>query len=181
MIAAAGGHSTQKERHLELADAIQRFRGPLIGLIISWGTPHADAAEIAQDSFSEAWLNRDNCRGAVSDPKVFGAWLRGIAKNTHRNWARSRNPRERRVKLVDSAILDVALNPQEESDHDELTRLRSAIDRLPAKQKEVVLMHYLEETSVIEVAALLSVTPKAIEGRLYQARRALKKMVHLGI
>jgi len=149
----------------------------LIGLIISWGTPHADAAEIAQDSFADAWLNRDNCRGDLNDPNVFGAWLRGIAKNRHRNWARSRSRRERRVKLVDSAILDVAHDPQKEVDHDELTRLRAAIERLPARQKEAVLMHYLEETSVIEVAALLSVTPKAVEGQLYQARRTLKQMM----
>ncbi len=161
---------------MELTDAIQRFRGPLIGLIISWGAPHADAAEIAQDSFADAWLNRDNCRGDLSDPKIFGAWLRGVAKNTHRNWARGRARRERRVRLLDAALLDVAHELQE-ADHDELTRLRAAIDRLPTKQKEVVLMHYLEETSVIEVAALLSVTPKSVEGRLYQARRALKQIM----
>ena len=126
MISAASGHSTQKDQHLELTDAIHRFRGPLIGLIISWGAPHTDAAEIAQDSFADAWLNRDNCRGDLSDPKIFGAWLRGVAKNTHRNWARSRTRRERRVKLVDAAFLDVAHEPQKEADHDELTHLRAA-------------------------------------------------------
>ena len=36
-------------------------------------------------------------------------------------------------------------------------------------------MHYLEETSVADVAAVLSVTPKAVEGRLYQARRRLRE------
>jgi RNA polymerase sigma-70 factor (ECF subfamily) len=38
-------------------------------------------------------------------------------------------------------------------------------------------MHYLEETSVKEVAMLLSVSPKTVEGRLYQARRALHQML----
>jgi RNA polymerase sigma-70 factor (ECF subfamily) len=38
-------------------------------------------------------------------------------------------------------------------------------------------MHYLEETTVNEVAALLSITPKAVEGRLYQARRTLRRVL----
>ena len=55
--------------------------------------------------------------------------------------------------------------------------LRRAIERLPAKQRQVVLMHYLEETSVNNVAALLSVTAKTVEGRLYQARRTLRRLL----
>jgi RNA polymerase sigma-70 factor (ECF subfamily) len=39
----------------------------------------------------------------------------------------------------------------------------------------VLYMHYLEETSVREVAGLLAVTPKAVESRLYQARRELRR------
>jgi len=60
-------------------------------------------------------------------------------------------------------------------DDERLDRLRHAIQRLPDNQREVILMHYLDETSVIDVSALLSVTPKAVEGRLYQARKALKQ------
>jgi RNA polymerase sigma factor (sigma-70 family) len=64
---------------------------------------------------------------------------------------------------------------QQETVDPRLERLRSEIERLPRKQREVVLMHYLEETSVADVAAVLSVTPKAVEGRLYQARRRLRQ------
>ena len=38
-------------------------------------------------------------------------------------------------------------------------------------------MHYLEQTSVKQVAALLSTRPKTVEGRLYQARRALRRIL----
>jgi RNA polymerase sigma factor (sigma-70 family) len=58
-----------------------------------------------------------------------------------------------------------------------LSHLQDAIDDLPVKLKQVVMMHYLETTCVKDIAALLSVSPKAIEGRLYQARRELKRMM----
>ena len=41
---------------------------------------------------------------------------------------------------------------------------------------EGLRMHYLEASSSREVAALLGVTPKAVEGRLYQARKALRTL-----
>ena len=162
---------------MDLTAFITAYRGPLIGLIASWGAPWADAAEIAQDSVAEAWLRRDHCRGDWTDPDVFGRWLRGVALNTYRNWSRSRRRHQSRIVAV--ALGDLPHHGAA-SDHDvsdEVDALRRAIDRLPGKQKQVILMHYLEETRIKEVAALLSVSPKTVEGRLYQARRALHRML----
>ena len=48
---------------MNLTDLINIYRGPLIGLIAAWGVPWGDAVELAQDSFTTAWLNRAACRG----------------------------------------------------------------------------------------------------------------------
>jgi RNA polymerase sigma-70 factor (ECF subfamily) len=163
---------------MDLTSFIKAYRGPLIGLIASWGAPWTEAAELAQDSFAEAWAKRDLCRGDWRNPEVFGRWLRGVAYNKYRNWWRNHRRDQARITTVDEVgdrsgpdqTLDQRLNQR-------IDALRHAIDRLPAKQKEVVLMHYLEETSVKEVATLLSVSAKTVEGRLYQARRALYRML----
>jgi RNA polymerase sigma factor (sigma-70 family) len=162
---------------LDLTALIAAYRGPLIGLIASWGAPWSDAAEIAQDSFSEAWLNRESCRGDWNEPEVFGRWLRGVALNQYRNWARSRWRRRARTVTLAPAVLEqaAALPDSETAEH--LEALRQAIERLPAKQRQVVLMHYLEETSVKEVATLLVISAKAVEGRLYQARQTLRRLL----
>jgi RNA polymerase sigma-70 factor (ECF subfamily) len=73
--------------------------------------------------------------------------------------------------------LALANAPSDPEPSEHLEALRRAIERLPAKQRQVVLMHYLEETSVNEIAALLSVTAKTIEGRLYQARQTLYRLL----
>lgn len=161
---------------MDLTAFINAYRGPLIGLIASWGAPWGDAAEIAQDSFSEAWLNREACRSNWNDPEMFGRWLRGVALNQYRNWARSRRRRARTVTL-EPAILEQSVSAVDPEPDPQLDALRQAIARLPSKQREVVLMHYLEETSVKEVAALLSVSAKTVEGRLYQARRHLRRLL----
>lgn len=162
---------------MELTDIINRYRGPLVGLIVSWGANFYDAAEIAQDSFADAYLNRDSCRGNWQDPEVFGAWLRGVARNHFRNACRSRKRREKRVISVSVSVLEATPNRLPTPVDERLERLRAAIEALPMKMKQVVIMHYLETTSIKDVAALLSVPPKTIEGRLYQARRELKRMI----
>lgn len=161
---------------MELPQLIDIYRGPLIGLIASWGAPWGDAAEIAQDSFAEAYLRRESCRGDWQDPECFGRWLRGIARNRHRNWVRSRR-RRGRVASVEPAVLESVAADSGPESSEYLDELRAAIERLPVRQRQVVLMHYLEETSVKEVAALLSTSVKTVEGRLYQARRALRRML----
>jgi RNA polymerase sigma factor (sigma-70 family) len=161
---------------MQLTELMHTYRGPLMGLIASWGAPWDDAAEIAQDSFAEAYVNRESCRGDWSDPEVFGRWLRGVALNVYRNWARGRRRRERVLKL-ESAAVEQAASPPTPAPSDQILRLRRAIERLPATLRQVVLMHYLEETSVRQIANLLSVTVKTVEGRLYQARRSLRRML----
>jgi len=162
---------------LELSEILDRYRGPLVGLIASWGATYADALVLAQDSFADAYLSRDRCRGDWKDPEVFGRWLRGVARNQFRYELRSRTRRERRVISVEPSVLEATADESPQIQDQRLVRLRKAIEQLPAKQRQVVMMHYLEETSVNEVAALLSVPAKTVEGRLYQARRTLKRML----
>ena len=107
---------------------------------------------------------------------VFGGWLRGVARNHYRNWVRSRGRRRARFVPLDPESL-VAAAP---TDSETADQVRRAIARLPARQREVVWMHYLEATSVLDVAALLGVSPKTVEGRLYQARRNLRRLLDDG-
>jgi RNA polymerase sigma-70 factor (ECF subfamily) len=162
---------------MDLTDLINTYRGPLIGLLASWGAPWGEATEIAQDSFAEAWLHRESCRGDWNDTEVFGRWLRGVALNQYRNWARTARRRRVRMITLEPADLEQVPAPSDPEPSENLAALRHAIERLPARQRQVVLMHYLEESSVNEVATLLSVTPKTVEGRLYQARRTLRRLL----
>src|SRR3954449_5899912 len=122
---------------MDLAGLINLYRGPLVGLIASWGVPWADAVEVAQDSFAEAYLHRKSCRGDWSDPDVFGRWLRGVARNVYHNWARGRSRRERVVKFS-SPPVDQRASPIAPEPSDRIQLLRQAIERLPARQRQVV-------------------------------------------
>jgi len=154
----------------ELDDLMCRYRGPLVGLLAAWGARWNEAIELAQDSFAEAWIGRARLRGALADDGVVGPWLRGIAWNLLR--AARRRARQRSAPLPHAA--EIAQESPEEEDP-RAAALRVELDRLPPKERTALYMHYLEETSVREVAALLGVTTRTVEGRLYRGRRLLRE------
>jgi len=58
----------------------------------------------------------------------------------------------------------------------ELTeKLKAALERLPAKDKQVVVLHNLLELSLQETAQELQVTIPAVKTRLFRAKAALSK------
>ena len=52
--------------------------------------------------------------------------------------------------------------------------MQSAIDRLPAEQREVVQRRYLEGQSLAEIAAATGSTKEAVRGLCYRARKNLR-------
>lgn len=154
---------------MELDQLVARFRGPLIGLLASQGASWGDAAEISLDCFTEAYLHRSAFRGDPEDLAAVGGWLRGIARNLLR---------ERRRKLrrlpTSSPELDAFPAPDESVVDERRALIRQAMEGLKPTHREIVYMHYFERTSHREVAALLGVSERAVEGRLYKARKVLK-------
>src|SRR4029453_13572276 len=116
---------------MDLTAFVNAYRGPLIGLLASWGAPWGDAIEIAQDSFSEAWLLRESCRGDWKDPEAFGRWLRGVALNQSRNWTRSRWRRRGPTGELDRSMLEQAAITSDPETAEHLEALQQAIERLP--------------------------------------------------
>jgi RNA polymerase sigma factor (sigma-70 family) len=148
---------------------IRHFRGPLVGFLASRGASWAAAEELAMDTFAEAWLGGARRQAASDDLEAIGGWLRGIAQNLLFAFLR-RQRRGPQPLPADEPAVPIA------ADDDRLEPLRAAFGELRPDFQEVLRMHYLESTSAREVAALLDTTPKAVESRLFQARRALRAL-----
>ena len=64
--------------------------------------------------------------------------------------------------------------PEQDADPPHVLALRDAIERLPKKLRQVIVMHYLDETRLDAIAGLLALSKRAVEGRLYRARQQLR-------
>jgi RNA polymerase sigma-70 factor (ECF subfamily) len=124
----------------------------------------ADADDVAQDAFLVALEKLDDCR----DPARFSGWLIQIVRN------RALHALEKR-KLRDPSD-DVADAPSHTAGGDVVLRrqLLAALATLTPVQREVVLLHDLDEWTHAEIADALGLTETNCRQHLFTARRALR-------
>ena len=108
----------------------------------------------------------------------WGAWLTRVAVNVCRDRRRSGWWRwwHERGRPFDDVVRSTIRTPEDEAIGRE-TQLRvwSALERLPARQREVFALRQLEELSTAEVAAALDLTTGSVKQHLFRAVRALRR------
>ncbi|MCR9248262.1 MAG: sigma-70 family RNA polymerase sigma factor [bacterium] len=171
---------------MDLDALIPRFRGPLIGFLAGLGNDPQRATELAQDTFAEAYLSREQFRGSWDELATVGGWLRGIAHNIHlARWRKDRGPRapvpvapeELPAAASDDRAAAATATSGGSPVDERATEIRAALGRLRGPWRTVLRMRYLEGNSLAEIGAVLGISERAVEGRLRRARQELEKLM----
>ncbi|MEO8113362.1 MAG: sigma-70 family RNA polymerase sigma factor [Phenylobacterium sp.] len=130
------------------------------------------AAEGAEDVVQETWGAALRVLPQLDDSARFPAWIYAIATRRCADLVRRR---QRAQRTGDRLAAEETLNghavaPAGETGLD----LTAALRRLPMDQRLTVSLHYGEDLSVEEVAAVLGVPVGTVKSRLHTARKALK-------
>lgn len=157
------------------AEIVQRHREPIFRLVRGYVGNPEEALDLVQESFISAFKHLDR----FDQERPFRSWLARIAINKCRDWARRRAVR--RLLLLESWSSEtIGLVPDPEpgadqtaADRQELDHLWRAVAALPAPLKETLILRTIEGLSQSETAAALGISEKAVETRLYRARRSL--------
>ena len=141
------------------------------------GDPH-EALDITQETFIAAFAALARYDGE----RPFSVWVKQIALNKCRDWARRRRvrsfftravPLEVAFDLADDAVpADV-----QAADRAELARVAAAMAQLPARLREALVLRTVDGLSQAEAAEVLAVSEKTIETRLFRARAKLKALL----
>lgn len=141
----------------------------------------ADARELAQEVFVRVAFNV----GKFKPQARFSTWLHQIALNLCRDHARSRHTREAARTDSLSAHEEGGAQPERTVARENRTPAEDALARenlallddgmaaLPHDLRTALVLTALEQRSHEECAALLKITPKAVETRVYRARKFL--------
>jgi RNA polymerase sigma-70 factor (ECF subfamily) len=145
-----------------------------------------DPSDIVQDALTEAVKKLDDYLSRR--PVAFYPWLRQIAweqlvKCHERHKAVRRTvARDESLPLSDGSVLRLAGRLVDSGSsvsgriarremHD---RVRAELRSMPASDREVLVLRYLEQLSTAEAAAVLNCTPGAVKVRLLRALRRLR-------
>lgn len=148
---------------------VQKYGRAAYAVAYSVTGRHEEAEDAAQESFLVALQRLEECRS----PERFAGWLMTIVRNRSRNLVRRESLRETDpVPLSASTRLPT---PDRDTERLELQAvLRSALDKLPEVQREIVLLHDLEGWKHREIADRLGIPSGTVRSHLHFARRALR-------
>ena len=135
-----------------------------------------DAYDVLQDSFVAAWLALNRYDPA----RPFTPWLRRIVLNKCRDLGRRQAVRRMLLRVVAIEAAEPAASETPiESDlqADRFNKLDQAVAALPSRYKEPLLLTLMDGMSHEETAAILKISSKAVEMRLYRARQQLREML----
>lgn len=158
------------------ASIMQRHKHWLYPFIRRYVADRDDAYDVLQESFVSAW----GALGRYDPERPLQAWLRRIALNKCRDRARRNAVRRAAVQLLSVAGFTAEpASPQELGrSAGALQRLEAAIAALPRTLKEPLVLTQLEGMSHREAAEFLGLNAKAVETRIYRAKKRLAATLH---
>ncbi len=164
-------------------DAFERIvhehGGAVWRLALAQTRNRADAEDVFQEVFV-ALVRRMARKGAeFASAEHLKAWLLRATMDRSRDVARA--ARRRGAQSLDELPAEVAeaLLPSTDDQftliarHEEAHELWRAVGALPAKQRAVIHLFYVEEMSCEQIAAALDISTSAVTSRLNRARKQL--------
>jgi RNA polymerase sigma-70 factor (ECF subfamily) len=168
--------SRQRADEETLAALVSQYAGTLYRVAFSVLRNAADAEDAVQEAFVRVLRHRDTL-GEVRDQRV---WLIRIVWNIVLD-------RKRRAKTrpeTDDVAELARVLPSKGLSQEEIAaaaqhhgRVLACVERLPSKEREVLLLSAFEELTSVEIASVLGITESSVRSRLFRARNLMAELL----
>jgi RNA polymerase sigma-70 factor (ECF subfamily) len=140
--------------------------------LLGWS---GDVEDVVQDVFLAAYKNLPKFRGDA-DPRT---WLIRITINRCHTQRRRRWLRWQRLRdhVHDGHDDQAASADQDSLDRDTSRQVRTAVQQLSQKYRDVIVLRYLEQMPTESICEVLNIARSTLDVRLHRARNQLKEML----
>ena len=152
------------------ADLIAVMERPLLYYATSL-TGNVDAA---LDVLQDVWLKVVRGIRNLKDPGSLKPWLYAITHGV----AVDRIRRDYKRDKAEQAQLDGSLDIEEPTfDEEDAIAIRDALSRLGVKHREVLVLHFLQDLSILEIANVVGCSEGTVKSRIHYAKRQMKQIL----
>ncbi|WP_423128652.1 RNA polymerase sigma factor [Gaoshiqia sp. Z1-71] len=130
----------------------------------------ADAEDIMQESFLNAFKKIDSYEGKVS----FGAWIKKIVINRSLDYLKKRKVT---FEEINEKLADEIENPLMEMREVDLEKLKKAVMQLPEGYRVVLSLYLLEGYDHDEISEILHITNVSSRTQLLRAKKKLRDIL----
>ena len=129
--------------------------------------------DLTQESFFNAWHHI----GQLKDGKALNGWLYRIASNVSKLHWRKHKHRE----VIGIEGLERPGHGRDEHEkieyNEQLEQLKEAVEQLPMKLRETIILHYMQQLTIVEAAEVAGLNQGTFKSRLNRALKTLRKKV----
>ncbi len=166
-----------------LAILVEKYKRLVYRVAVQITKNHEDANDVMQDTFLKVYESVHSFRKDAA----FETWLYRIVVNHATNLVKHRERRRESPLSAASEMeiqpdlrrtVDLANNPQLNAERKERQRwVTQAVNRLPLKQRTVVILHEFEGLTHSEIASILNCSEGTVRSRLHYAKQKLKDLL----
>ena len=148
----------------------ERYRGPVYAISMRILRDHGHAADATQQTFIKAW----KAAGDFDLDRDPGPWLFAIARRTAIDIYRKNR------RLVPESDMTIEVSPPGLETVWETFQVRSALDRLPDEEREVLRLSHFEGLTHEEISRHMGIPIGTVKSRSHRGhQRLLRLLDHL--
>lgn len=152
----------------------RRYQLPLYVYVFELVHDEQASLDIVQETF----INAARHLGGLREDGKFGGWLFGIAHQKCVQRWRKRTREESALEEAGSVPPEAEPGPDDllirQEHEEEFMRL---INQLPPPQRSVLLLHFVEDFSIEQIAEVTGAAPGTVKSRLHYAKKTLRKLM----
>ena len=159
-----------------LAAMVSQYAGTLYRVAFSVLRNPADAEDAVQEAFLRVLRHRDML-DEVRDQRV---WLIRIVWNIvldRKRRAKTRPETDDVAELTRVLPSDGLTAEQIASAAQHHAHVLACVDRLPTKERQVLMLSAFEELNSVEIASVLDITESSVRSRLFRARNLMADLL----
>jgi RNA polymerase sigma-70 factor (ECF subfamily) len=160
------------------ADAFEDLIAVMERPLLYYATSLIGNPESALDVLQEVWIKVFRTIRKLKDPASLRSWLysitHGIAVDRIRkSYAREQAERAQYEEFVEAEEPSFAV--------EDAAAIHQALSEIGLKHREVLVLHFLEDLSVAEIATVVGCSEGTVKSRIHYAKRAMKEILSGGV
>src|SRR3990172_11513358 len=162
------------------AAIVARYRGQIYSLVLRMVKNREEAEDLTQETFIKAF----RALATFNAEYAFSTWLYKIAANNCIDFFRKKRlktfPLDNPIQVKDGELHREYPTSDQGPEHGLISKEKSlqiqeAIDSLPKKYKEAIILRHSKDKSYEDIAAELNIPLGTVKVRIFRAREMLKK------
>ena len=159
------------------ADAFEDLIAAMERPLLYYATSLTGNSDSGLDVLQEVWIKAFRGIGKLKDPGAVRSWLYSITHGIAVDRIRRNTSRERAeaVELEDFQEADEPSFAEEDA-----AAIHQALSEIGLRHREVLVLHFLEDLSIAEIAKVVGCSEGTVKSRMHYAKRAMKEILSGG-